>query len=270
MALSTYAQYIIDANNPDDIIHHAKLTPTLIAGRMFSAWTQIPWQGLIPSTSAATDRNTTGALNGFQNTNTSQYINHLNLMLGANWGTVILIDRLAHQGGLSGIVLNQATNLPTAALTRYTGSYVGVMAAAEVYTAIGATGVFISGSYTNQAGLAGRTFSSANFGATGFNTAGRFIILPLAAGDTGVRSVQSISISATTGTAGNFGITLFKPIAIWAVPNNIPQPMAFDAILSSNGMQLEQIQNNACLQFLFYCGTTTAVTMMAELNTIEI
>jgi hypothetical protein len=40
----------------------------------------------------------------------------------------------------------------------------------------------------------------------------KFQIMPLQAGDRGVKSVESLTLSASTGTAGNFGLTLFRPI----------------------------------------------------------
>jgi hypothetical protein len=269
MATPTFSQYITEISRPYQRIQDTKNSLTTVAGRMYSSWILAPQAGLIPSTSAATDRNTIGGL-GQQNATGTQFFAQVVTNCAQN-GTVILIDRLAHQGGLSGIVSisAQTTNLPTTALTRYTGSYVGVMAAVEIYTAVGATAAFISGSYTNQAGQAGRTFVTTSFGATGFNAVSRFIILPLQQGDTGVRSVQSVVLSTSTATAGNFGVTLFKPIAVWSMQQLNGQQQLFDAIMS-NGMQLEQIQNNACLHYLYVMSGISTGVYMSGLRFIEV
>lgn len=159
------------------------------------------------------------------------------------WGGV-LIDRLSHQGGLSGTVTTaQTTNLPTAALTRYT-SGVGVYAALEVYTAVGATDALWTVSYTNQAGTAGRTASWLMADTPGGNS---FHPIPLVGSDTGVRSVESVTLTPSTGTAGNFGVTLFKPL-VWFGPHHGGMDRPFD-IFSLPGWNTP-IDDDAFLQVL--------------------
>lgn len=175
--------------------------------------------GATPTTSAAVDNTTSGVI--AQNNGASTPLRITSLQnsfivssdFGSAQGMFILCDRLNHSGGLDGTVTSaQTTNLPTAALTRYTDG-VGVMACVEIYSALGtnaATTATIS--YTNQAGTSGQTSPAFSFG--GSNNRGDTIIylIPLAAGDTGVKSVESITLAASTGTAGNFGITLYKPL----------------------------------------------------------
>jgi hypothetical protein len=74
-------------------------------------------------------------------------------------------------------------------------------------------------SYTNQAGVSGRTTAVQAIGGSGNSSTGRMIFLPLQAGDTGVRSVESVTLIATTGTAGNFGVALFKILGAVCVDN---------------------------------------------------
>jgi len=132
-------------------------------------------------------------------------------------GAYILVDRLSHQGGLSGTVTTaQTTNLPTAALTRYTDG-VGVMAALTIYTDVGTTAASPTISYTNQAGTPGQTSVAFQFGGSGWDDAGRMFLVPLAAGDTGVRAVASVTLGVSTGSIGNFGVSLFKPLALIVV-----------------------------------------------------
>ena len=132
-------------------------------------------------------------------------------------GVYMLIDILSHQGGLSGTTTTaQTTNLPTAALTRYTDGK-GVMIGLTVYTQIGATLTTAIVTYTNQAGTGSRVSPLFPIGGTNYREANRMILVPLQYGDTGVRSVENVDLTATTGTAGAFGVTLFKPLAMFAV-----------------------------------------------------
>lgn len=127
-------------------------------------------------------------------------------------GAVMVVDRLSHQGGLDGTVTTpQTTNLPTAALTRYTNGE-GVMAGLEVHTLIGSTSALASMSYTNTTPTAGRVSDGAVIGTSSRNAVGVFVPLPLQAGDTGVRSVESVTLDISTGTVGAFGVVLYKPL----------------------------------------------------------
>jgi hypothetical protein len=179
---------------------------------------------------------------------------------------LVLCDRLSHQGGLSGTATGaQTTNLPTAALTRYTDG-VGVMLGLEIYTQIGTTATTITASYTDQDGNTGQTTAATAWGATGFREASRLVVLPLAAGDTGVRAVASVTAAATTGTAGNFGVTLFKPLVAIPCVGSVIQD--HDALLGMSS-QLVQILDDACLFWLYVSTTTTAGVLQASLEFIE-
>lgn len=161
----------------------------------------------------------------------------------------MLIDRLSHTGGLSGTVTtSQTTNLPTAALTRYT-SGVGVYAALEFYTAVGGTDAVWTVVYTNQAGTGSRSVSFLLSNTPGISS---FIMVPLQGADTGVKSVESVSLTPSTGTAGNFGITLFKPLAyIPAMPTRMGR---VNDVFDMPGWN-EPVLDAACLQFLIKYGS---------------
>ena len=163
-----------------------------------------------------------------------------------NWG-LLLVDMLNLSGGMSGIVTGpQSTNLPTAALTRYTDG-AGVMAAIMIHTAIGATATTCTVTYTNQSGTGSRTSPAFQIGGTGFATAGFLLKIPLQAGDTGVRSVESINIVATTGTAGNIGIVLYKPLAMFVATD--AETSNFNDCISTGKMvgQFNEVLDDACL-----------------------
>jgi hypothetical protein len=83
-----------------------------------------------------------------------------------------------------------------------------------------------------------------NLGGTGAREVDRFISIGLQEGDTGVKSVESLTMAATTGTAGNFGVVLVKPLALWAVME--PHNGISDIVTGLMG-QAPVIQNDACL-----------------------
>lgn len=125
-------------------------------------------------------------------------------------------DRLLHISGLSGTVATP--QVVGGALTRYTGSAsVGNAIFAEIYTAVGATPTTIVADYTDQDGNAAVTKAVA-FGGSPNLEAFSMIELPLADGDTGVRAVASVTLAGSTGTAGDFGITVAHSIAKIAGP----------------------------------------------------
>lgn len=139
--------------------------------------------------------------------------------LGESTAAVMIVDRLSHQGGLDGTVATpQTTNLPTAALTRYV-SGVGVQAGLEINTTIGSSGGTVTASYTNTVPTAGRTTEAVGFGVASRAANKVFVPLPLQAGDQGVTSVESVTLSGSTGAAGNFGVVLYMPLSPW-IPIN--------------------------------------------------
>jgi len=122
-------------------------------------------------------------------------------------GGLLLYDRLLQIGGLSATTTT-AQNVQSGSgvsLSRYTGGG-GNQIGVEIFTQIGTTATTITASYTNQDGTAGRTTQAVTFGGTNAREAQRVIFLPLADADTGVRSVETITVLASTTTAGNFGV----------------------------------------------------------------
>ena len=188
-----------------------------VAGEFTSLWRYNATRGgggAVPTAAEATTRNTVGALKQ----NNASGGRELYLLGIEGWaslvGSIVLYDRLAHIGGLSGTVTTaQTVNLTS---TRYNTQATcdGVKIAVEIYTQIGATATTITASYTNQDGVSGRTTQAVVFGGAGNRETERLQFLPLQADDVGVLSVQSVTLTATTGTAGNFGVTLVKDLVM--------------------------------------------------------
>jgi hypothetical protein len=159
----------------------------------------------------------------------------------------MLVDILNMSGGMSGTVTTeQTTNLPTAALTRYTTGD-GVHAALIVHSAPGSTATTVTATYTNQAGVGSRVTPAFAFGATVFNRLGSVLRLPLQDGDTGVRSVESVTLAASTGGVGNWGVVLYKPLAL-LMANDVEGANVIDSVSSGRMVgQLNEVLDDACL-----------------------
>lgn len=182
-------------------------------------------------------------------------------VFGARLGTgeavsvsLTVIDLLNHSGGLSGIVTTeQTTNLPSAALTRYTDGR-GVLIGVVIYTDLGTTGTTITVRYTNQDGTANQVSPAIAIGganATGMRSNGRLLLVPMAAGDTGARSVEGVTLAGSTGTAGNFGVVLFKPLTALALEDITSAGSAsLDAITGSMAGPLAPFPDTACLSLM--------------------
>ena len=266
MAIADYASYVTKVSAPYQRIQDTKINLATSSGRLSSFWLTAPLGGSAPTTAAVPTSATTGAM-GQVDSSGVQRIAQVAASVG-NWGYLMIVDRLSHQGGLSGIVTTeQTTNLPTAALTRY-ASGAGVFAGIEIYAQLGTTATTFTASYTNQGGSGGQTSLAAVIGGTAFREAGRVLILPLQDGDTGVQSVESVTVLATTGTAGNFGVTLFKPLLVMPLPSVGSQQLVCDSIQTMCG-NMPEIVNGACLQYMIVGGTTGSGILVNAVRIIE-
>jgi hypothetical protein len=227
----------------------------------------MPAKGDVPTSGSIPDRTTQGSLPFVAPTGGRD--KHL---IGASItpsvaGTFLLYDRLFHIGGLSGIstsVQNVQGSPASPALTR-NASGAGNMAYYEIYTIIGVSSQTLTMTYTNQDGTSGRT-STINIGATGFREVSRMQRIPLAAGDSGIQSIQSVQLSASTGTLGNFGITIAQPLA-W-IPVGAAGTMGWRDF--TTGLpSIPVINSDACLSVMSIAGTTTAPELFGTLATIE-
>ena len=175
--------------------------------------------------------------------------------LASNAGTTILFeDRLMHMGGLSGIVttaqtanLNLYSNLANSNLDARKGAadYSEVEWWLDWYVTTGSTAVTPSVSVTYADGTTG----SASIWLLGaINTpasmaaARRAKISPT--NGKFIRSVESVTLSGTTGVAGNFGVSCTRVLSTACVP-------IANSLRMFDWMQLgcPKIEDNACLTF---------------------
>lgn len=177
---------------------------------------------------------------------------------------LMLVDMQGYYPGINMNVATSQTLLGTPTL-RYTNG-VGVRAALVIVTTAGATAHNISMTYTNSAGTGSRTLPVTVAGTasaitphithagTAANNYGPF--LPLASGDVGIQSVQSIQLSAASG-AGTAALVLYKPL--------MTIPLTTATVASERDFvnqipSLPQIKDGACLTWLLFTGAAVAAS----------
>jgi hypothetical protein len=260
MALADFDAYV-DALRLNRAADFQTTSITAAIGRSMAMWRFLLPAPAIPTTSVALDKTSDNAIGPIPSATSGklQILGGRFNTGGTAGATVVAIDLLNVSGGLDGtITTEQTTNLPTAALTRHTGGD-GVFIGIVIYTVVGTTATTISVRYTNQAGTPNRTSTVTAFGATGFREASRLIQIPLQAGDTGARSVEGVTLTATTGTIGNFGVCLFKPLMTFSL-DSTTGTMPIDAV-SSGGMigSMAEFDDDACLTFMAFTPVSQAI-----------
>lgn len=179
-------------------------------------------------------------------------------------GVLMLVDM---QGYYPGINMNVATaqTLTGTPTLRYTNG-VGVRAFLVVTATTGATAHNLSMSYTNQSATAGKTLpvtvsctASAiaphiTHSGTAANNYGAF--LPLASGDTGIQSVQTVTLSAASG-AGTAALVLARPLLTLPLTT---VSIAAERDLINQLPSLPRVYDGACLTWLYFAGAATAAS----------
>ena len=258
MTISTRDQ-LIDAlgNNSSRIVIDKASLANAAAGQFFSLWTAsgVPGAGSAPGAAAVPTRATTGAL-GFANQTApaTSYIAWLAAQFGNSASNLEIHDRLAHMSGLSGTVttaqgaLSLVTSNPGAGRLG-DANYSDVQWWLEIYTALGATGVNATVNVTYNDDTTGNLTAVA-LGAT--PRQGRLYPLVSAVAGKFIKAVNSVTLSATTGTAGNFGITATRPRTSVSAPL-LNKTETFDWAQ----LGLPNVPNDSCLMMLMLCGTTS-------------
>jgi len=241
----------------------------LIAGRVASLWSYdgFPSGGDVPTSAEIPTRSTDGALQfTAPGGSREKFLVSVGITSQAP-GTYMLYDRVFQIGGLSGVSTSAQTVqglTPTPALTRNTGG-AGNVVFYEIYDLIGGSVRTLTMTYTDQDGNTGQT-ATINIGGSGFREISRAQRIPLAAGDTGVRAVESVQLDASTGVAGNFGITIGQPLA-WIPVGSVGIGGWRDYTTGLPG--IPAIDPNACLALLFIPGVTTPPEVYGAMTFVE-
>lgn len=183
------------------------------------------------------------------------YLARFSGCVGQNGGTLLLCDRLWHNGSI-GITTTTAQTINSvtwpARDSDGTTNGRGVLVGVEVSVVTGVGTPSLSMSYTNSLGTASKTGAN-TFSTAATSAAGTFYPLGLAAGDVGVRSIQSFTLNATW-TSGTIHLVAYRVLASMDVPL-AGVPTAIDAI--SGG--LPRLYDNSC-PFLMYVPQATTST----------
>lgn len=255
--------------NPESTFYHKEsrvggaAAAAPVAGRYTSLWEYegITPHGVPPTTVAAPDHTTNG---GIKQTapggGRQRWLHALSAGMTAA-GTILVYDRLLHIGNLDGT--NTGAQAVAGAITRNTGGK-GNEIWVEIYAQIGATPTTITASYTDEAGNSGQTTAAVAIGGTGLREAQRMIPLSRAVGDSGVQAVASVTLAGTTGTAGNFGVVVLRPIATIGV--STPGVLTWHTFLDGwNPFDISA----ACVAMTYLPNSTTVVQVDGFFNSAE-
>lgn len=269
MTISTRDQLIsaLGNNSSRFVIDKASIA-SQVAGTFVSLWraTGQPGQGAIPAAAAVCDHTLTGAI-GFtqQVAPATSYGAWANALCSNSAMTLEIHDRLMHMGGLNGTLTTAQTvnldvnaNLASGNLDKRKGdaNFSDVQWWLEWYTATGSTAVTATVSVTYNDGTTGTL--SASLAAT---RPASFMLplnglIPAAAAGKYIRDVDSVQLSATTGTAGSFGVTATRPRM--TMPLLLANKME---VFDWAALGLPEVANSSCLFPIVLTSTTSTGTV---------
>ena len=229
-----------------------------------------PAAGADPSSGLAGDiptSATTGAIPFVDPASGNTYLGRLeiaSLAAGALSYPLIIYDRLWHNSGIV-VTTTGAQTVNSTALTRPDANGEDAEVWLHVYSATGAGAATPTISYTNPAGTAGRTGTCIGYAASAATN--RCFPFQLASGDTGVKSIESITLG-TSLTSGTVGLIIRRKVAMVSVqPSSAVYPSAqiYDAI----ALGMPRVYDDACLEFVTYPPSTTGAIVAGTINLIN-
>ena len=186
----------------------------------------------------------------------------------ANAGTIIVYDRVWACSGFGTVVTTlQSVTTPGALPTgRDPNTGQDVEPWLEIYTAPGATAATWTLSGTDGLGNTGRNWSYAH--PANAESAGQMVPMFPGGGTPaammGIRQLTGFQASATSGTAGDVGVTLMRRIG------EAPFTSAnIGDVLDALRTGCEPIYNDSCLAFAVMCSTTTTGLILGKMQVGE-
>ena len=257
------------ANRAQLAIWNKSTIINMVTGQFISMWraTGTPGQGAIPAAAAVPIRTTTGAITYTNPTGgRSMYIGR-GFVISSIAGTDVQFhDRLAHMGGLSGTSIASQTISVDASVValdarRGDANYSDVQWWLEWYTDTGATASNATVAVTYDDNTTGNL---AVIAVGGTIRAGRMIpLLPATAGKR-IKSIQTIILSASTGTLGSFGVTATRALG------SITCPVAnYGTVADWAMIGLPKVADDACIQAVVIAGSTSSGTLYGTTKLIE-
>lgn len=265
MAITTRDQLIDGLGNKSSriIIDKASIA-SQAAGTYVSLWraTGQPGQGAIPAAAANCNHTTVGGIGFTQQVSPAKsYGAYLEVVTANTAMTTELHDRLVHMGGLNGTLTTaQTVGIDFASITADNmverigdSNYSDISWWLEWYTATGSTAVTATVAVTYNDGTTGTL--SASLAATRPASFALPLngLIPAAGAGKFIRAITSVTLSATTGTAGSFGVTATRPRM------TIGTPIAnYKSIADWAQLGLPEIYNSSCLFPIVLTSTTSS------------
>jgi len=237
------------------------------AGTFISWWAAAgnPAAGTTPTTPADCNDATPGGIPLPAAGGLNLHLGRLSVSAGTA-GTLLVYDRLCAMGGLSGTVITptyQTVNLTLAgpyAQNRCAADGSDVEWFLQWYAATGSSTTVVSALCTDQtdAAHASELISLAATRPIAYNA-------PIFSANSTktIKSVTSLVLTSTTGSAGNFGVTARKRIA------EIPVPAGGGgSVLDYAQLGLPAINENSCLEFVWLASTTSTGAMVGGMSIV--
>lgn len=252
-------------NNSSRVVWDKASIASLVAGGFASLWraTGIPAQGNIPAAAAICNKALVGSI-GFTNQTApaTSYLAWHTLATGNASTNLEIHDRLAHMGGLNGTLTTAQTvgiNLASLGLVaerRGDANYSDIQWWLEWYTATGATA---SNATVNVTYDDDSTGNLAVIAVGGTVAASRMMPLVSAVNGRFIKGVNNITLSASTATAGSFGVTATRPrTGMSTILANKLESFTWQQL------GLPEVPNDACLFGVMLCTTTSTGTVRGQ------
>lgn len=227
-----------------------------IASQVVAGYTSLwlasgrPSAGVVPTTAALCTQSTQGAIKFTNPTSPAKsYLMWHSLLTSVGGTSLEIHDRLGHRGGLSGTVTTAQTVSLDASALGITSDRLGAADYSDLswwlewYTDTGATGVNAT---VNVTFVDNTTAALGVIAVPATTRASRAIPITnlLSGANVGkvIKQVNSVQLSATTGTAGNFGVTVSRQRATMMC--NVPSKAE---VFDWARLGLPQIADDACL-----------------------
>lgn len=257
------------ANNSSRVVLDKVSIANAAAGQFHSLWraTGQPGQGAIPTTAAVCQDQLIGCMNFAQQVDPStSYLGYFEAVCSNSAVTLEIHDRLMHLGGLNGTLataqaasVDLSANLANSNLAARIGdpNYSDVQWWLEWYTDTGATATTVTVNVTYNDGTTGN-LTAASLTAT---RRASFLLplnglIPAAASGKYIRAVNTVQLTATTGTAGNLGVTATRPRASLGCP---VANIKWSADWAS--LPVSETPNDSCLFVIQIAGATSTGTV---------
>jgi hypothetical protein len=187
----------------------------------------------------------------------SSYLARFAALSSAQSGTIMLVDRLWHNSSINiTSTASQTVNSVAFPARDQNGSTdgVGVLLAVDVSAATGAGTPTITVTYTNSSNAGSKTGTNV-IATSATSPIGTTYFIGLAAGDVGVRSVQSIQLSATW-TSGTIHLVAYRVLATVQCPG-AGTAQAVDAL--TGGMP---VMYDGSVPYMIFVPNTTTTTSL--------